>query len=494
MTNMSVGQSMRQGAKWLLGGNVASQILQFAFGVVLARLLVPADFGTLVTVQIFTGLAGFVAGGGMGQALVRATEAKNEDFQVVFTNQLAIGAALYMAFFLAAPFFAGWYRDPLYTDLFRVSAVSFLIRPFTNMPNAWLTRHMRFNHRILIDLSCASAGSILAVALAWYGFGVWSLIAGGMAGSLLSVVPLTALTPVRPRLRFDGVLTRQVGLYGFKFALNDLASYVRAQTPNFVLGRLDGPAIVGLFNKADSLAKTPRMVAGSIYDPLFRGLARTQEDMNQNQYIYFKAVTLLSVYMTPLFLGLAWLAQPFVAFVYGEKWLAAAQPLSILSLAGILACIGYPSGAVLAARNWLGREVFVHIAQTAFFALACVIGIQWGLTGVAWGILFSEVLSVLFMALLVRSCLHSSLRRLAVSLIPGAFLGLVLCGALMLMDLLLPYGFSQARPFQYMLLMSAWGALIYGSAFLFLPLPPLADEAMRWKKALRLHVVQSIVR
>lgn len=483
---MNVGQSIRQGAKWLLGGNIAGQILQFAFGVALARLLVPADFGTLVTVQIFTGLAGFVSGGGMGQALVRAKEAKDEHFQVVFTNQLAVGALIYAAFYVLAPFFARWYDQPLYTDLFRISALSFLLRPFTNLPNAWLVRQMRFRERILVDLACAGAGSALAVALAWSGFGVWSLVLGGMAGSLLSIVPLTLITPVRPGLRFDPALTRQVALYGFKVALNDLASYVRAQTPNFVLGRLSGPAVVGLFNKADSLAKTPRMVAGSIYDPLFRSLARTQDDTQQSESLYLKSVTLLSVYMTPLFLALAWLAHPFVAFVYGPKWLEAAQPLSILSVAGVLACVGYPSGAVLAARNWLGREVFVHIVQTGLFALACFVGLRWGLSGVAWGILISEALSVLFIALLVRNCLRSSLFRLAASLIPGAALNLALCGAVWLLDLTLPQNFAQAKPFQYMLSMTAWGAFVYIALFLFLPLRSLADEARRWRKLLRL--------
>ena len=100
---MSLGDSIRHGAKWLLGGNLASQVLQFGFGIVLARLLVPADFGVLVTVQIFTGLAGFIAGGGTGQALVRAKEAKHEDFQVVFTLQLLIGLLIYTVFFLMAP-------------------------------------------------------------------------------------------------------------------------------------------------------------------------------------------------------------------------------------------------------------------------------------------------------------------------------------------------------------------------------------------------------
>ena len=487
---MTLGNSIRHGAKWLLGGNVASQVLQFSFGVVLARLLVPSDFGVLVTVQIFTGLAGFIAGGGTGQALVRAKEAKHEDFQVVFTLQLLIGLLIYTAFFVTAPLFARWYSQPLYTDLFRVSAISFILRPFGNMPNVWLTREMRFKQRMIINLVCGTLGSMVSVALAWQQFGVWSLVFGGMTGMVLSIIALINVTPLRPGLRFNIALTRDLGAYGLKVASNDLVSYIRSQTPNFFLGRLEGAAIVGLFNKADSLAKTPRIVAGSVYDPVFRSLAKIQDNVDQSQYIYFRTVTLLSVYMMPLFVGLAWLADPLIAFVYGPKWSASAAPLSILSIGGLFACIGYPSGAVLAARNWLGREVFVHVTQIALYTAACVVGIRWSLPGVAWGILLSDVISVFYIAFLVSKCLNSSLVQLARSALPGALLSLLLFGTLLLIDLLLPPTFSDGRPLPYILITSACGSLVYASAFLLIPIPALADEASRWKKALRLRFAQ----
>ena len=465
---------------------MAGQVIQFAFGVVLARLLVPADFGVLVTVQIFTGLAGFVAGGGMGQALVRARDATREDFQVVFTIQLLIGVLIYAAFFAAAPSFARWYNQPLYTELFRVSAITFVLRPFSNMPNAWLTREMRFKQRMVVSLVCAIGAGILSVVLAWRQFGVWSLVFGGITGTVLNTIALLSLTPMRPGFRFNAALARELGIYGLKVTSNEFVSYVRNQTPNFLLGVLQGPAIVGLFNKADSLAKAPRVVAGSVYDPVFRSLAATQDNIDQSRYIYFRTITLLSVYMMPLFVGLAWLAQPFIAFVYGAKWSASAGPLAILSMVGPLASIGYPSGAVLAARNWLGREIFVHLMQTALFAASCVIGIRWGLSGVAWGILFSEVVSVLFIAFLVNRCLKSTFTQLAVSLAPGAALNLLLCAILISVDSLLPHAFRETRPAFYVLVMSASGALAYVVAFLFLPIQALSNEATRWKQRLRL--------
>ena len=103
---MNLGQSIRTGAKWLMIGNTGNAILQFGFGVALARLLVPADFGMIITIQVFTGFVGMVTSGGMGQALIRAKEVRQEDFNAVLTLQLAIGLLIYTGFFLSSPWFA----------------------------------------------------------------------------------------------------------------------------------------------------------------------------------------------------------------------------------------------------------------------------------------------------------------------------------------------------------------------------------------------------
>ncbi|MEI2420536.1 oligosaccharide flippase family protein, partial [Arthrospira platensis SPKY2] len=100
---------MRTGALWIFMGSTGNQLLAFAFGIVLARLLAPEVFGMLLTIQVFTGIAGFVAGGGMGQALVRAKDTEREDYDLVFTLQLIIGCLIYALFFFTAPIIANWY-------------------------------------------------------------------------------------------------------------------------------------------------------------------------------------------------------------------------------------------------------------------------------------------------------------------------------------------------------------------------------------------------
>lgn len=480
----NLGQSIRDSATWVLGGNLAGQIVGFGMGIVLARLLQPSDFGLLVTIQIFTGIVGFVAGAGLGQALIQAQEVKHADFQAVFTAQLVIGLAIYAVFFVVAPWFAIWFDNPIYRDLLRVTALYFILRPFGNLSNVWLTREMRFKEKTVVWLSCSTLGSLTSIVFAWMGFHVWSLVIGGMIGTIAATAILLAMIPVRPRLRLDLKSVNRFATYGVKTTLNDFVSYLRSQACNFVLSRVDGPTMVGLYNKAESLMRTPFLISGSVYDPMFRGMANLQDDKDKCRYLYFRTVTLLAVYMLPLFVGLAWLAEPFVLFVYGPKWIEAAKPLSILCLGGAFGCIGYPSGAVLAAQNWLGREVIVHAITLVLATAAAYFGFRWGLIGVAWGMVAVYVYGVAHISWLVKRCIGARFGTLLHSLLPALLLNSILCAVLLITQTLLPRGFASEYPGAYLFTMSIAGATTYAVAFLFLPLSALASEQVRWKRRL----------
>lgn len=482
---MQLGQSIRHGAAWVLSGNLSVQILQFAVGVVLARLLAPADFGILVTIQIFTGVAGFLASGGMGQALVRAQDATPHHFQTVFTLQLLTGLVIYAVFYVLAPYIADWYDQPVYRDLIHVSALSFVLRPFVNMPSAWLQREMRFRQRTTLRLVTAPLGSIASIVLAWLGHGPWSLVIGGLASSVAYAVLSQFIVPVRPGIRFDAELTRQLGLYSVKFTGNDLVSYLRNQLANFLLGVLSGPTTVGLYNKADSLAKLPQTISGAVYEPIFRGLSKTVDDADKSQYIYYRTISLLAVYMLPIYFGLMWLAEPFIVVVYGEKWLPSALPLAILSTGGVLACIGHPAGAVLAANNWLGREIVVQVVTAALTAIACIVGIRWGLAGVATGLLVAWLYSTLHLSVLCARCIGGSMAKLWRNLRPGLTLCACMNLALLATHVTLESHFDTRRSAAYLLTMVAAGVFTYGACFLLLPIESIAGEVARWRNTLR---------
>lgn len=485
---MSLGGSIRGGIKWLLAGNVGSQVTQFIFGVILARLLVPEDFGLIVTVQIFTGLVVLISGGGMGQALVRAKEATENDFNVVFTVQLIIGAFVYLGFFLSAPLIAKAFGNALYTDLVRVSAISFLIRPFVNTRASWLHREMRFKQSALIGLVTGIVTGLASIAMAYRGMGVWSLTLSGILGSLISLLMLDRVTTRRPSLILNMATTRKLGAYGFKVSLNDLASYFTKQASNTIISRVSGPSSVGLFNKGESLAWLPfSTVSASVYDAVFRAMAKVQDNPDQTKYLFFRMMSLMTLYTLPLYIGLAWMAEPFMVSVYGEKWLPAADPLRIVSLAGLFICIGHPCGAVLAAQNRLGREVWVHISQGIIVAIACYFGLKaWGLPGAALGIFLGVAYSTPVMYYLATRCFPTTLADLVQALAPGLKLNALLLVALAIIHSLLPAGTREIQPALYIIVAGGGAGLIYAAAFLFFPSASLLGEAQRWRKLLRL--------
>jgi teichuronic acid exporter len=483
----NLGQSIRKSTQWLVSGGIGSRVLEFAFGVVLSRLLAPADFGMLITIQIFSGLAGFFSSAGLGQALIQARSAEEIHFRVAFTLQLLTGGAIYTFFFLTAPMFAVWYNEPLFTELMRVSALTFLIRPFIGISTARLSRHMQFKAQTLVALGSGVLGGVSAVWLAFVGLGVWSLVLSGLASALFTALALCLAARWRPAVAFDGTVARSLAGFGAQTTIADLLVYVRNQLGNFLLSRMASPLAVGLFNKADSLAAIPMLtISGSVYQPTFRALATVQDNPDKSRYIYFRAITLVLVYTLPFYVGLWWLAGPFIEVVYGPQWLDSARSLEILALGGLCRCVSNQSGAVIAAQRRLGKEIVILLETVLLLGVGTVLGVRWGIEGVALASLLGTAYQMVRMAALANRAVRGSFADLGRALLPALQLNAILGLALLAGDWAGLKALRPDEPALYLLGMGTLGGLAYFLSFLFLPIAELETEAGRWKAKLGL--------
>lgn len=478
---MSSAQSFRSSVRWLFVGSTGNQILGFLFGIVLTRLLAPEHFGVLLTTQVFTGFAGFLAGGGMGQALIRSKEATADDYRSVFTLQLGIGTAIYAFFFALAPAFSVWYENPIYTDLLRVSALSFIIRPFVNLPTTLLHRGMKFNTIALFNLGILIVTNVLSVIMAFAGMGVWALVLGGLIGSLVSVVVLQAITGWRPGFTRDFSRAKHLAQYGALTSATDIIFYLRQQASTAILSSTLGAAAVGLYNKGESLAKMPHaFVTGSVYHVLFRAIAAEQDNLDRCRYLLFRSVGLLAVYLTPLYILLFWVSDPLVGFVYGEKWLESAQVIAIICLAWPALLIDNMAGAVLGAQNWLHYELPVQIGALALTAVAVYVGQHYGIEGVAAAIVLVFYLSSIVMFWLAAKCLRARVQELVRALRPALLLNiplLIISGGLYR----LLTGTGAQLDLTGAIVLTGVSGLAYGLAFLFAPIESLATEQARYR-------------
>jgi hypothetical protein len=341
---------------------------------------------------------------------------------------------------------------------------------------------MNFRSRTLVEVNTGLVTGLVSTAMAFAGMGVWSLILSGLFASLLKNFWLARLTPLRVRLNLDIAVIRRHAGYGAKVVVNDFIFYLQRETKTLLLSKMMGPAFLGLFNKAESLARLPnQMLMAPTMEPLFRAMSKVQDNLDQTKYLYYRSITLLTAYTVPVYVLLWWIAEPFIAVVYGPKWTDASAPMSILTIGGLFLNIVFPTGALMAARNRLGLQMVAQGINVAVVAAAALIGMQWGLQGVAWGIVVAQALLALHFYALVPRMLTTRPAELWQAVGPG--LGL---GALMFVVLGLAHlGLSRwlvVSPAIYLAAMTLFGGLCYAAAFLLLPIPALHSEAERWRK------------
>lgn len=482
----SQGQTIRLGAAWLLAGRTSDQLLTFGFGVVLARLLAPADFGLLLTIQIFTGVAGLISGGGMGQALVRAKDTSSADYDIVFTLQLIVGCVIYACFFATAPLFAKWYQNAIYADLIRLSALSFIFRPLTNLPSNILYRRELYKAKTVIGMVTLCVTSCMSIGLAYLGFGVWSLIWGGIAGAVTSSTLLIHRSGWRPGFSLDLRRGRHLARYGFLVSANDIVDYLRSKASIFLISQNMGPAAVGLYNKGESLAQMPfSFVSGTAYQVLFRTMAAEQDNLDKCRYLFTQSLLLVGIYATPFYIGLVWLAEPLIRGVYGTKWVGAAQPLLILAFAWPFWLIENMSGAVTAALDRLRSEVQIHVANLFVTSLAVMVALPFGIDGVAWAMVCAAAFSCVFLYRLATRSLRVHWWVCVRALGPVVLLNAPLAVVLFLVEHAMP-GWILRHDLLHVLVTGTLGALAYAGCLLVMPIPALATERQRWHGGLRL--------
>jgi len=478
---MNLGQNIRSSVKWLLVGTLGGRLMTFVFGIALARLLVPDDFGVLATIRVFTGFAGMVMSAGMGQSLIQSKEADESDFNSVFTMQFAVGVLIYLCFFVSAPTISVFFHNPIYTSLIRVSTVVFLLKPLVNIRVALLSRKMEFKKRSITNIVAGSVSNVSAVLMAWFGFGVWSLVFSGLINAFMTFFLLMLYFPMRLRIVFDRSSIRRHSSYGIKITINDFLAYVTRESRNLILSKVAGASFLGVFNKSESLAKLPNeLFMGATMQPVFRGLSQVQDDLDKTKYMIYRVITLLMVYTIPIYVMLWWIAGPFIEVVYGEKWLEVVAPLRILVVSGFFFNILYPCSRLLDARNLLSQEMVVLVVRLIIVTLGCVLGLRWGIKGVAYGILISHVFAASSVYYLVCREIRTNITDLVRAITPGFILNSMLFVFLATVDFLFRH-FGVGSQAYYLVVMALLGAVFYGVAFLVTPISSTQSETDRWR-------------
>lgn len=379
-----------------IGWNAVSKLgtrgLQFFVTIVLARLLLPADFGLLGMAMIVTGLVVMFAEFGFAHALIQKLEISDEDICTAMSVSVVLGTAVTLLCFAAAPLIAMLFRNDALVWPLRGMSLGMFIVSFAITPRALLYRRMDFRSTAFADLTGSVTYAVVSISLALAGLGIWSLVAGSLLMALAQAVALWRRADYRFRLLLDRGSLLALAPFGAKVFASNLVDFLRGNLDYFVVGRALGPGALGLYTIAFKTADFPRQRLGAIVgDVSLPAMSSLQEDRERLKRTYVRSVTMTALVTFPLLLGVASIASEFVSAVYGPKWLGSVPALQALLPVGMLLAISQSGQNVLIASGKPGSFLSLSIAYCACVGVFSAAGVAWGIDGVAIGVALATV-------------------------------------------------------------------------------------------------------
>ena len=393
----SVKRSIATGAAWMVLFKVVDRMLGVISTVVLARLLVPADFGLVAMAMSVIALLELMSAFGFDVALIQKQSPTRTDFDTAWTLNLSIAfcvAALTAA--LAVPV-AGFYAEPRLVDVMLVLAIGWLIAGFENIGIVEFRRKMDFRSEFLFMAARRLITFVIGLTAAFALRSYWALVVGMLAGRVGGVVLSYLMHSFRPRLCLRSA-RELIRFSSGILAVNALAAGL-ARVPHFFVGRLYGPEALGAYTVGSELAYMPSSeLIAPINRAVFPGYSRLIDDVAKLREAYLDVASVIALVALPASVGVATIADPLVRVLLGLKWLDAAPVIQVLAAAGAIAAITSNNGSAFMAlgRTWLLPGVLAFrlaIMVAAMFWLAPRLGVL----GVAYAEVVSYALSLIVM-------------------------------------------------------------------------------------------------
>ena len=379
---------------WRFAERCGAQLVTFIVSIVLARILMPEDYGTVALVTVFTTIMQVFVDSGLSTALIQKKDADDLDFSSVFYFNFAVCIILYLIMFFAAPAIASFYEMPELTSIVRVVSLTIVISGVKGVQQSYVSRNMLFKRFFYATIGGTIFSAFLGVTMAYLGFGVWAIVAQQLSNTAIDTLILWITVRWRPKKMFSWERLKGLLSFGWKMLASALLDTLYGNIRSLVIGKMYSSADLAYYNQGD---KFPRVIANnintSIDSVLLPTMASVQDEPARVKSMTRRAIKTSTYIMAPLMMGLAFCAEPIVRLVLTDKWLPCVPFLRIFCITYMF----YPiHTANLNAIKAMGRsDLFLKLEiAKKIVGMALLLSTMWfGVMAMAYSLLVSSVTS-----------------------------------------------------------------------------------------------------
>lgn len=404
----SFGHKAVKGAIWATIDRFGSMGILFAVNLILSRLLLPADFGMIGMLAIFIAVSQTLVDGGFGSALIQKKNPNQTDYSTIFYWNLIFSTILYLILFAVAPLIARFFDMPLLNKVLRVIALNIIITSVITIQRTKLQKQLAFKTIAIVNLSSYIIGAASAIIMARFGYGVWSLVWMQLIYGCCSLILLWTVTSWRPSSVFSiGSMKELFGFGGFIMAAGILQTLCQ-NLQGLIIGKRFSATQMGYFSQAYKLDQVtsysiPQVIVQVMY-PVYSSIQDDKKRLNNMVLMNMRVVAFV---VFPILATLILIAEPLIEFLYGQKWIPSAPYFKVLCVGGFFVCIQNLNFYAVAAVGKSKSLFKWSFYKWGFLVAALLIGMNFGMYGILWGMVASAFNIFITNAFLVSR--HTSL-------------------------------------------------------------------------------------
>lgn len=387
--------SVSNGMLWKILENISAQVVSFVVSIVIARILLPEDYGIIAMVNVFINIADVLITYGLSTSLIQKKDSDELDFSTIFVANLILSVLIYTILFIASPYIAKFYNNNDITLVLRVLGVKILFSAYSSIQQAHISRHMIFKSTSIASIISTICSAIIGIAIALNGGGVWALVFQQLSLLFVKTVVISIIIKWHPGLKFDYQRSKRLVKYGNDMLLANILNTASTQIRSLLIGRYYTDEDLAYYNRGDSY---PNVIISSINNSLnvvlFAAYSKKQDDIEEIKNTASKSIRLASYIVLPILLGLFLVSKPLVIVLLTEKWLGCVEYLRI-------ACFTYvtwvPQITLQQAVIGLGHsKIYLRLAiiTTIINIISVIIAIKIGVLAISISVVFVNFVSL----------------------------------------------------------------------------------------------------
>lgn len=404
-----------------------TQGIQFIIQIILARLLLPEQFGTIAIVMVFIHVAQVFVQSGFGTALIQKKNVDEEDFSSIFYLSLTIAVFLYSIIFLIAPAIAEFYSMPILIPVLRVLSLILFSGAFNSIQYSYVSRNLQFKKLFKSSLGAMLISGIFGVAAAYNGLGIWALVIQQLTNQISISIIMWFTIEWRPKLVFSITKVKDLFSFGWKLLASSLLNVFYLEIRTLFIGRLYSSSALGFYNRGEQFPKLiVNNINGSIDAVMLPTLSALQDNKKRAKEMMRRSIVTSSFLIFPMMIGMAVVAEPLVIIVLTEKWIPAVPFLQMFSISYALMPI---HTANLQAINAMGRsDIFLRleIIKKVIGLTILAISLPLGVYAIAMGQVLSGIISTFINAYPNKQILSYSYKEQLTDIMPSFFISVIM--------------------------------------------------------------------